>query len=366
MGAAGGVDSTKEVGDATRRWNRTDRRERWARNGNGARAGTRPDGRLGYGAGRKLCLPVVWKNRAASAGRALLAGGMPGLRCILDAAPVKIAIASGKGGTGKTTVAVNLACMLADRGERVQYLDCDVEAPNGHLFLKPRIEAREPVGIPVLVVDEETCTGCRTCAEVCAYHALAVLKKPVVFPELCHGYGGCALVCPSGAIREVNRPIGVVETGRSEGVAFVQGRLNVGEPMAPPLIRAVKKNVLADGVAILNAPPGTSCPVVAVVRDADYVLLVTEPTPFGLHDLKLAVAMVRGLGRRHGVVINRATLGYGRVRNFCAAEAIPMVLEIPDDRFAAEVYSRGQIAFRLLPEWHTLLTVLWQRIQSAS
>jgi len=218
---------------------------------------------------------------------------MPGLRHTHDAAPVKLAIVSGKGGTGKTTVAVNLACLLADRGHKVQYLDCVVEAPNGHLFLTPRIEAREPVGIPVPVVDEAKCTGCRTCAEVCAYHALAVLKNPIVFPELCHGCGGCALVCPSGTIREVNRPIGVVETGSSEGVAFVQGRLNVGEPMAPPLIRAVKKNVLADGVAILDAPPGTSCPVVAVVRDADYVLLVTEPTLSGAHDMERVLELTR-------------------------------------------------------------------------
>jgi len=291
---------------------------------------------------------------------------MPGVRRSDDQGTMKIAIASGKGGTGKTTVAVNLACVLADNGQAVQYLDCDVEEPNGHIFLKPEIATTEPVGIPVPAVDEEKCTGCRKCAEFCQYHAIAVLKKPMVFAELCHGCGGCTLVCPSGAIREVNRPTGVVETGRSEGVAFVQGLLNVGEPMAPPLIRAVKNKVLADAVAILDAPPGTSCPVVAAVRDADYVLLVTEPTPFGLHDLKLAVAMVRGLGRRHGVVINRATLGDGRIRDFCTAEAIPIVLEIPDDRRVAEAYSRGQIAVRLLPEWRTLLTVLWQRIRSAS
>ena len=276
---------------------------------------------------------------------------------------MRIAIASGKGGTGKTTVAVNLACVLADNGQTVQYLDCDVEEPNGHIFLKPEIATSEPVGIPVPVVDEEKCTGCRKCAEVCQYHAIAVLKKPLVFAELCHGCGGCALVCPERAIREQDRTIGVVETGRAGNVAFVQGRLNVGEPMAPPLIRAVKKKAIADGVAIMDAPPGTSCPVVATVRDADYVLLVTEPTPFGLNDLRLAVEMIRQLGVPHGVVINRADSGDRRVSDFCAAESIPILLEIPDDRRVAEAYSRGHMAVRVLPEWRTMLAELWYRIK---
>ncbi|MBU4211339.1 MAG: ATP-binding protein [Verrucomicrobia bacterium] len=275
---------------------------------------------------------------------------------------MKIAIASGKGGTGKTTVAVNLARVLADNGQSVQYLDCDVEEPNGHIFLKPKITATESVGIPVPVVDEPKCTGCRKCAEVCQYHAIAVLKKALVFPELCHGCGGCALVCPVGAIREENRPIGVIEAGRADVVVFVQGRLNIGEPMSPPLIRAVKMKALNDGVSLVDAPPGTSCPVVATVRDTDYVLLVTEPTPFGLNDLKLAVEMIRQLGLRHGVVINRADSGDQRVREFCAAERIPVLLELPDDRRVAEAYSRGQLALQVLPEWRTLFFDLWNRI----
>lgn len=277
---------------------------------------------------------------------------------------MRLVVASGKGGTGKTTVAVNLACVLADNGHTVQYLDCDVEEPNGHIFLKPEITATEPVGIPVPVVDEKTCTGCRKCAEVCQYHAIAVLKKPLVFAELCHGCGGCALVCPERAIREENRMIGVVETGRADGVAFVQGRLNVGEPTAPPLIHAVKKKAIADGVAIMDAPPGTSCPVVATVRDADYVLLVTEPTPFGLNDLRLAVEMIRQLGVPHGVVINRADSGDQRVRDFCAAETIPILLEIPDDRRVAEAYSRGHMAVRVLPEWSDSMLKLWSRVEA--
>ena len=283
---------------------------------------------------------------------------------------MKIAIASGKGGTGKTTVAVNLACVLADSGLAVQYLDCDVEEPNGHIFLKPEITSVESVGIPVPIVEEEKCTGCRKCAEVCQYHAIAVLKKPLVFAELCHGCGGCTLICPVGAIREQDRSIGVVETGRAlrqgsgqaAGVAFVQGRLNVGEPMAPPLIRAVKQKAVAAGIAIFDAPPGTSCPVVTTVRDADYVLLVTEPTPFGLNDLRLAVEMIRQLGVRHGVVINRADSGDRRVRDYCTLEGIPVLLEIPDDRRVAEAYSRGQMAVRVLPEWAVRMWQLWNQI----
>ncbi len=276
---------------------------------------------------------------------------------------IRITIASGKGGTGKTTVAVNLARVLADSGMRVQYLDCDVEEPNGHIFLKPDILSSEPVGIPVPVVDEKKCTGCRKCAEACQYNAIVVLKKPLIFAELCHGCGGCALVCPENAIREENRPIGVVETGSANGLAFAQGRLNVGEPMAPPLIRAVKKKAIPDGVAIMDAPPGTSCPVVATVRDADYILLVTEPTPFGLNDLRLAIEMIRQLGVRHGVVINRSDSGDRRVRDFCEAKKTPLLLEIPDDRRVAEAYSRGQMAVQVVPEWSARMRELWERVQ---
>ncbi len=276
---------------------------------------------------------------------------------------MKIAIASGKGGTGKTTVAVNLAWMLAGMNRPVQYLDCDVEEPNGHIFLKPQITVAESVGIPVPVVDETKCNGCRKCAEVCQYHAIAVLKKALVFPELCHGCGGCTLVCPTGAIREQERQIGVVETGSADGVAFVQGRLNVGEPMSPPLIHAVKKKALNYGVSLMDAPPGTSCPVVATVRDADYVLLVTEPTPFGLNDLKLAVEMIRQLGLKHGVVINRADSGDQRVRDYCDSAKVPILLEIPDDRRVAESYSRGLLRLQVFPEWRAMFIELWNLIE---
>ncbi len=273
-----------------------------------------------------------------------------------------IAIASGKGGTGKTTVAVHLAALLAAQGRAVQYLDCDVEEPNGHLFLKPAIHASESIGIPVPVVDAARCIACGKCAKVCEFNAIAMLKKPLVFPELCHGCGACALVCPVGAIRESPRAIGVVETGQAGAIVFAQGRLNVGEPMAPPLIRAVKARREPKAIALFDAPPGTSCPVVATVRGADFVVLVTEPTPFGLHDLSLAVETLRPLGRPLGVVVNRADEDR-RVQNFCRNRDIPLLAELPDDRRVAETYARGELIFDRLPEWRGYFENLWARIE---
>lgn len=277
---------------------------------------------------------------------------------------VKIAIASGKGGTGKTTVAANLAWTIADLGCKVQYIDCDVEEPNGHLFLKPTFASSESVGILVPVVDEALCNSCRRCAEVCEFHAIAVLKKAVVFPELCHGCGGCAIACPTGAIREISRPIGTLETGSANNIAFVHGRLNVGEPMAPPLINAVKRKSLSQTIVLFDAPPGTSCPVVATIRDTNFVLLVTEPTPFGLNDLALAVQMIRALDLPHAVVINRSDIGDARVRDYCNAEAIPILAELPDDRRLAETYSRGELAAPSLKEWKTRFQELWRSLNT--
>ncbi len=272
-----------------------------------------------------------------------------------------IAIASGKGGTGKTTVAVNLAAVTAPP---VAYLDCDVEAPNGHLFLRPDLDSARTVGIPVPVVDQEKCTGCGRCAEVCRYNALACVRgKVLVFAELCHGCGGCTFACPARAITEQDREIGVVESGRANGITFVQGRLKIGVAMSPPLIRAVKEAMPREGMVILDAPPGTSCPVIAAVKGSDYVVLVTEATPFGLHDLTLAVDTVRQIGIPFGVIINRADLGDDRTRQYCAREEIPVLLEIPDDRRIAEAYSRGMSAVDAVPEMRPLFIRLSETIR---
>ena len=274
-----------------------------------------------------------------------------------------IAIASGKGGTGKTTVAVHLAAWLAGRGEAVQYLDCDVEEPNGHLFLKPVIETAEPAAIPVPVVDNDRCTACGQCAAVCEFNAIAMLKKPMVFTELCHGCGACTLVCPVEAIREEPRAIGTVETGQAGPIRFAQGRLNVGEPMSPPLIRAVKNRRDPAAIALFDSPPGTSCPVIAAVRAADFIVLVTEPSPFGLHDLTLAVETFRPMDLPFGVVVNRADPADLRVQDFCRQQEIPVLAELPDDRRVAETYARGELLFDRLPEWRDRMAELWARIE---
>lgn len=270
-----------------------------------------------------------------------------------------LAIASGKGGTGKTTVAVNMAKVL---GVPVQLLDCDVEEPNDHLFLKGNVLGQETVNILIPQVDESLCDACGECSRFCEYHAIVSFKtKPLVFPELCHGCGGCEKVCPRKAIRETDRRIGVIETLQAGDVTLVQGRLDVGVAMAPPLIRAVKSHLDEGALAILDAPPGTSCPVVATLRGADFVLLVTEPTPFGLHDLGLAVDMVRELRIPFGVVVNRMGIGDDRVHAFCRKEDIPILLDIPDDRRIAEAYSRGHLIVEALPEYRGHFETLLER-----
>ena len=272
-----------------------------------------------------------------------------------------LAVASGKGGTGKTTVAVNLARVM---GTPVRLLDCDVEEPNAHLFLGGETRSRDIVSLPVPVVDESLCDACGECGRFCEFHAIVSLAtKPLVFAELCHGCGGCSRVCPRGAIAERERRIGVVETIESNGITVIRGLLDVGVAMAPPLVRAVKAR-LAPGVpAIVDAPPGTSCPVIAAVRGADFVALVTEPTPFGLNDLALAVDMVRELDLPLGVVINRIGVGDERVHAFCREKGVPILLEIPDDRRIAEVYSRGGIVVDALPEYRAHFERLRDRVE---
>jgi MinD superfamily P-loop ATPase len=249
-----------------------------------------------------------------------------------------ISVASGKGGTGKTTIATSLALSLSN----VQLLDCDVEEPNAHIFLKTQHENSEVVSIPVPEIDYSKCDFCGECASICAYNALAVLKDRVLlFPHLCHGCGGCSLLCPQKAISEINKEIGVVETRRTPELHFVQGTLNVGEVMAPPLVRAVKENIDTSKTVIIDAPPGTSCPVIEAVKGSDFCVLVTEPTPFGLNDLILAVEVVRKLEIPFGVVINRADLGDRKVEEYCRDENIRIQMRIPFDRKIAVAYSKG-------------------------
>ena len=277
---------------------------------------------------------------------------------------IKIAVASGKGGTGKTTLATNLAVSLAAKGERVVYADCDVEEPNGHIFLKPTIRDTARIGVPVPEIDTSRCTGCGQCGEACQFSAIVCINNNQVltFPELCHGCGGCSLVCPENAILEVPREIGDIEKGSADGIGFIHGTLKVGEAMSAPLIRAVKEGLPDEDIAILDAPPGTSCPVIEAIRGTDFVLLVTEPTPFGLNDLKLAVEMVRALGLEFGLVINRCDIGDDEVRTYCEREKIPLLMEIPDNRRIAEAYSRGKMAVEAVPELEKQLAGLWNKM----
>jgi MinD superfamily P-loop ATPase len=287
---------------------------------------------------------------------------------------MKIAVASGKGGTGKTTVATSLALSLAaDRGHSPTgldpplLLDCDVEAPDAHIFLNPVFEERREAGILIPQVDESLCSYCGKCAEVCQYHAIAVLgKKTLVFPQLCHGCGSCTLMCPEKAISERLEVLGVLERGTAmDGVQFGRGLLNVGEPMAVPVIRQLKKWVepRPGQVVILDAPPGTSCPVVETMRGADFLLLVTEPTPFGLHDLKLAAEVGRELGIPAGVIVNRAARAvYHPLEAFCQAMGLPILMRIPFERAIAEGIARGRNLVEIRPGYRKLFMELFVQI----
>jgi len=275
-----------------------------------------------------------------------------------------ISVASGKGGTGKTTIAVNLALALQP-DHPVQFLDCDVEEPNARFFLKPRIEESREVFTPIPEIDDSRCTYCGKCAEVCACNALAVVKDAVlVFSELCHGCGACRLLCPETAIRETGKRIGVLESGRAGDIRFVHGRLDIGQAMSPPLIRALKKKMDPSRTVVIDVPPGTSCPVIESLKRSEFCLLVTEPTPFGLHDLELAVGAAKEMRIPCGVVINRASLGNGEgeVRKFCARGGIPVLMSIPFDRKIAEAYSRGQTIIEALPVYRTAFLELYESI----
>jgi MinD superfamily P-loop ATPase len=281
---------------------------------------------------------------------------------------MKIAIASGKGGTGKTIVATNLAYLLAKNGQAIVYLDCDVEEPNGHLFFDLEEQSRQEVTIPVPKVAMETCDLCGACGDLCEYSAiLTVADKVLIFPELCHGCGGCSLVCPRGAILEFPHKIGEVihfSAPKNPGLMITHGLLNIGEAMSVPVIREVKRPAAPADHIIIDSPPGTSCPVVESVKGSDFVVLVTEPTPFGLHDLELAVGMVKQLKLPFGVLINQVGLGDDRIHRYCAEEKIPILLEIPYSRKIAELYSRGVVFSSQLPGFQQMLHGLYQTIET--
>jgi len=266
---------------------------------------------------------------------------------------MKIAIASGKGGTGKTTIATNLAHYVGLLGQKVQYLDCDVEEPNGHIFLKPNIEKTLAVTVNVPEVDLKKCTGCGKCSEICQYSAIVHLKdiNVLTFEQLCHSCGGCMRVCPADAIKPKPLSIGDIELGKAGDVDFVHGKLRIGHVRTPSLIKEVKNHIKENCLEIIDVPPGTSCPVVEAVKDVNFVLLVTEPTPFGLNDLKLAVDLVRKMSLPFAVIINRYGIGNNEVENYCKTENINVVLNLPDDRQIAEAYSSGKMIIQALPKY---------------
>jgi len=277
-----------------------------------------------------------------------------------------ISVASGKGGTGKTLVATSLALSLKDE-YKVMIQDCDVEEPNDHIMLKPVITANQPVFTLVPEIDEERCTYCGKCAQVCAFNAIAVINNHVMtFPQMCHGCGACSYLCPEKAITEKPRQIGLVEWGKADSLDFVHGLLSVGEAMAPPVIRKVKAHSNFNDIVIRDVSPGTSCPVVESIKDSDYCILVTEPTPFGLNDLKLAVETVKGLSIPCGVIINRAGVGDGKVEEYCLRENIPLLLSIPLDTNIARFYSKGIPLVEGIPSWQESFLELFSRIKGDS
>lgn len=272
-----------------------------------------------------------------------------------------IAVAAGKGGTGKTLLATSLALAAQEAWPgQVQLLDLDVEEPNAHLLLRPEIEQEWPVEIPVPRVDLEACVRCGRCAEVCQKSAIAVVRQAVLtFPQLCSGCGACAYVCPRGAISEQPRRVGTVRRGHTaEGIEFGAGETEVGTESTTPVTRAVKRLGRRDGLCVIDAPPGNACPMQESVADSDYCILITEPTPFGLSDLRLAVETCRGLEVPCGVVINRHGSGFLGVEQFCDEEGLPLLMTIPQDRAIAEAYAVGQTLIAARPEWKDRLLEL--------
>lgn len=277
-----------------------------------------------------------------------------------------VAVASGKGGTGKTTVSAALAAVWPEPPVAV---DLDVEEPNLHLFLNPGIRATKKATIRIPEIDKDRCTHCRACSELCQFKAIAVMGEvALTFPEMCHGCGGCFRVCPEDALRSVTRELGDISWGQVGAVGFLMGRLRVGEAMSPPLMRTVKNQlaVLNKDLSrdvIIDAPPGVSCPAVNAVMDSDVIVLVTEPTPFGLYDLSLAHEAFAGMGKPMAVVVNRADIGDDALYDYCREHQLEILAEIPYSREIAEAYSRGQMITAISKKYQELFLDLADRLQ---
>jgi MinD superfamily P-loop ATPase len=273
---------------------------------------------------------------------------------------MKIAVASGKGGTGKTTVATNLALS----NKKIQFIDCDVEEPNANIFIKAKIKESEEVTVKIPEIINGKCDYCGKCSDFCEYNALAVVpSKVLIFPELCHSCSGCKIVCPRDAINWRERVIGKIEHGQVNGIDFYQGLLKVGEIQVIPVIKALKRKLNNSKDVIIDVPPGTSCPVIESITGTDYCILVTEPTPFGLYDLKLAVEVVKHMKIPYGVIINRDGIGNDKVELFCRKENIPILLKIPDRKKIANLYSKGITLVSKSDEWCNMFGLIFNRIQ---
>ena len=279
---------------------------------------------------------------------------------------MRVCLASGKGGTGKTLLATNLADHLARHFKGVNYLDADVEEPNGFLFLKPEVDGVVRVAVSVPTLKNESCSACGVCADFCAFNALVAVDKGIlVFNELCHSCGGCQLVCPEKALTERLREVGTLRRGRRDKLSCSDGRLDVGEPRAVPVIESLLERSGDDKLTIIDAPPGTACNATAVVGRCDFVILVTEPTPFGLHDLRLAVEMCRLLEKPAVAVINRSDLGDDAVRRYLSESGVRIIAELPFERGIADAYAAGELAAAHSEALHRVIETLAREVLRA-
>ncbi len=278
---------------------------------------------------------------------------------------MRIAVASGKGGTGKTTLATSMAVTLA-QDHAVWLVDCDVEAPNAHLFLNPTFNQKSDAVIRIPKIDTQICTSCGICVQVCQFHALAKIDKTImVFPQLCHGCGSCTINCPQKAITEIPNPIGTLESGTAmAGVQFSRGTLTISEPMPTPVIRQLKQSIKPDRqtIVIFDAPPGASCSVVETLRGVDFALLVAEPSPFGIHDLNQILGIVNEMKIPVGVVINRVGMAGSQLEDFLKARKIPVLLRIPFSKKLARAIASGALLIDAMPEYNHQIRAMVEEI----